>query len=661
MAWLDSWAKRIKLTIDHERVDGDLNNFPVLVTLSDDVGRNNADVTGIFDELTESNTVFIDTFSGTSLDTDKWGTHIVPNASVTVNNELRINNQSGNAHSGSHCFSKTTFDKTGVLFFNVKWKPTINDHYNTGDHGPAIVFCDPSASREPTYYGYRTNKCFKLRLAQTGAWTTNRTQLRLTNTINGTINKSINIDETVWHDLRITIDCGKATVWVDLDNGDYVFGGEINSSTWSSIGSTFVIEFSTAEYNKTNTETFKDLYVTTEDSNNKKIMVTTSDGITPCYVEIENWDWYNKKSCLWTKIPTIVSGTNTDFYLYYDKDQLDNDLYVGDVGSTPAQNVWDSNFKAVYHLGENPAAGTNSIKDSTPNTNHGTPDGSMTSDDLLDGKFGKALDFDGTDDYIDCGSDSSIDDIDTKTIEAVVYLDTFGEALYGRVIQKSNVNADGWGVSVAGGSGLNKFQFLQDWNNGSLSIWNSPTNSITTGTWYNLAITYNKTSSSNNPSIYIDGVSQTVSQTGTAPAGTCDSDSANDLWIGARKNSGSDREFDGIIDEVRISDTIRSPAWIKATYYSNWDNLIVFGTQELEPVFYYEGYITVESAPAARTINLYKRDTGELVDSTTSSGSTGYYKLGSSHNDYHFVVALPDLSEDYTPLIDDKIHPTGGN
>jgi hypothetical protein len=38
--------------------------------------------------------------------------------------------------------------------------------------------------------------------------------------------------------------------------------------------------------------------------------------------------------------------------------------------------------------------------------------------------------------------------------------------------------------------------------------------------------------------------------------------------------------FDGIIDEVRISNTVRSAAWIKASYESGIDNLLSFGSEE---------------------------------------------------------------------------------
>ncbi|MDH5780862.1 MAG: DUF2341 domain-containing protein, partial [Candidatus Bathyarchaeota archaeon] len=82
-------------------------------------------------------------------------------------------------------------------------------------------------------------------------------------------------------------------------------------------------------------------------SNSKKIAVTTSDG-TQCYVEIERWDDVSEQAWLWVKVPSISSTTDTELYVYYDMDHADNTVYVGDTGSTAAQNVWDSSFKGVW-------------------------------------------------------------------------------------------------------------------------------------------------------------------------------------------------------------------------------------------------------------------------------------------------------------------------
>jgi len=85
-------------------------------------------------------------------------------------------------------------------------------------------------------------------------------------------------------------------------------------------------------------------------SNSKKIAVTTNDGTTECYVEIEKWDAASGQAWLWVKVPSISNTTETDLYLYYDADHADNTDYVGDPNSTPAENVWDSNYTGVWHL-----------------------------------------------------------------------------------------------------------------------------------------------------------------------------------------------------------------------------------------------------------------------------------------------------------------------
>jgi len=51
MAWLSGWAKRRQITIDHNDIDEDLTDFPVLLHLSASSGINGADVTSIFDEV----------------------------------------------------------------------------------------------------------------------------------------------------------------------------------------------------------------------------------------------------------------------------------------------------------------------------------------------------------------------------------------------------------------------------------------------------------------------------------------------------------------------------------------------------------------------------------------------------------------------------------
>ena len=77
--------------------------------------------------------------------------------------------------------------------------------------------------------------------------------------------------------------------------------------------------------------------------------------------------------------------------------------------------------------------------------------------------------------------------------------------------------------------------------------------------------------------------------------------------------------------------------------------------------FLYEGYVTENDNPVNRIVRLYYRDTGELIDSTTSSGDGGYYSLDTTINDEHFIVAFDDeAGEDYNSLILDRLLPNEG-
>jgi hypothetical protein len=65
--------------------------------------------------------------------------------------------------------------------------------------------------------------------------------------------------------------------------------------------------------------------------NLKKIAMTSADGVTQLPVELSAYghDTADEKLWLFTKIPTVYSGINTNFYLYYDKTKDDNDRLRG--------------------------------------------------------------------------------------------------------------------------------------------------------------------------------------------------------------------------------------------------------------------------------------------------------------------------------------------
>jgi len=103
---------------------------------------------------------------------------------------------------------------------------------------------------------------------------------------------------------------------------------------------------------------------------------------------------------LHVKVPKISTTENTLLQLHYSKDFESNTKYIGEIGTRVAKSVWDDNFVGVYHLAQDPSLGGACILDSTKNENQGTPYGSMTNLALIDGPIGKAIEFDGVDDYV---------------------------------------------------------------------------------------------------------------------------------------------------------------------------------------------------------------------------------------------------------------------
>ena len=95
---------------------------------------------------------------------------------------------------------------------------------------------------------------------------------------------------------------------------------------------------------------------------------------------------------------------------------------------------------------------------------------------------------------------------------------------------------------------------------------------IPTGTFTHVAVTYDN-SSLDECKLYINGE---LSREGSLD-GPIDS-SASTVTLGDR---GNVHPFDGMIDEVRISDEVISAAWIKASYESGRDDFLDFSSEEI--------------------------------------------------------------------------------
>ena len=184
------------------------------------------------------------------------------------------------------------------------------------------------------------------------------------------------------------------------------------------------------------------------------------------------------------------------------------------------------------------------------------------------GLIGKSgLNFDGSNDYVTCGSHSSIDDIfdNGGTAEFWIKPESDGEGNFGRILDKNN-----WIINVRDeSSGAVRLNFTHAFSSTSGS-WKTTDRVITLNKWNHVAITYDGSSVSNDPIIYVDGKSVPLTE-GTTPAGSYSSDSSSDLIIG-NKSDGS-RTFDGVIDMARIFDDVRTQSEIRADMFNEHANM----------------------------------------------------------------------------------------
>ncbi len=222
------------------------------------------------------------------------------------------------------------------------------------------------------------------------------------------------------------------------------------------------------------------------------------------------------------------------------------------VADIPGEHNPDANTVGLWHFNESSGPQAN---DSSGNNNDGTLYPSYPSDSpqWVDGRFGKALEFDGVNDFVEIPDSNSLDITDEITMEAWVKPYSFSTIPY--IISKKKTDTAGLYALIITDEGKAK-AFFDTPNH--ITAWDP----IPLDEWTYLAATFNGSVKR----IYINGVennNETYSH--IAPTST------HPLRIGS---PGSGDNFDGIIDEVRLSNVGRTAEEI-ADYYRSTSTLYV--------------------------------------------------------------------------------------
>ena len=143
-------------------------------------------------------------------------------------------------------------------------------------------------------------------------------------------------------------------------------------------------------------------------SDGKDLRFIDADDSTKLSYHIEDWN-PSGSSYIWVNVPKIDASSNLDYiWMYYGNSDAPD---IQDESGT-----YDASYVMVQHLQET----SGPRYDSTSNDNDGIPFSGLNKVNI--GKINGAPDFNGSDDFIDCGNDDSLNLSGALTIEAWIKL-----------------------------------------------------------------------------------------------------------------------------------------------------------------------------------------------------------------------------------------------
>jgi hypothetical protein len=270
------------------------------------------------------------------------------------------------------------------------------------------------------------------------------------------------------------------------------------------------------------------------------IRFTKSDGKSVLPAQLESYNPNTGEINVWVLLDTLSSKSNNNLYMYYSNATIKNEL---------ANVLWSDNVKGVWHCNGDLNAKNNRMLKATT---IGTADAK--------GKIGDGRLFSSV--AKNCASFDYSKDLDIKgdfTLSAWIYLNEKGREQvivsnqsdspggYRLFINKNSqlavdfINTAGKRISINGVEGAEKLELNR---------------------WYFVAGVYN--SSLNQLQTYVDGIFDKSLAIVDAPAATSSS-----FQIG-RDQFNDNSYFNGILDELKVTATIRTQSWLATEFYNQF-------------------------------------------------------------------------------------------
>ena len=257
---------------------------------------------------------------------------------------------------------------------------------------------------------------------------------------------------------------------------------------------------------------------------------------------------------------TLTAGSGTTAGNTGDADYAGNAGQGGAKGLATAGNAGNGNPGRIVLIPSGPGGGGGGgvvIEDSTANAHDGTTYGTMDSIDSVAGQIGNALDFDGTDDHMDLPA------------AATSGLSQFAFSLWVKTTE-SGASGTFWKRPTLFGQSTTlpaSGDFAINTNNGYIAFWTgiqpvsddeyvSSSLQVNDNAWHHVLVSNDGASAS----LYVDGAFEASLASGLVL-------NASSFWAGGKGGTESPGfHHGGSIDELRVSATSRSAAWIQTEY-----------------------------------------------------------------------------------------------
>jgi hypothetical protein len=294
--------------------------------------------------------------------------------------------------------------------------------------------------------------------------------------------------------------------------------------------------------------------------NGDDIVFATGNGIEVLKHEIEYYDDEFGVYVAWVRIESIDNGTV--IYLYYGSD--DTITYPANF----TRDVWSNNYRGVWHLSETAIdeQSTATHYNSCSADNNGSQNGNASTG----GKIAGAQDF-SLDDYIEVPDHNSIDFGTSQDFTLSLWINSSqapreppNDYIWPYVMSKDNRSAPRYGYNIFTMDGTPYGGYWEEWSyfkvysSGASTAVVISESGLVDGNWHYIAGKRDGV----NLYTYFDGnYSENTDSDGGA-------DHSNGVALRMGTNIDNDEwgQYEGLIDEVRISGIARPNGWIKTEH-----------------------------------------------------------------------------------------------